>query len=69
MTSIHRDDIYRYCDLVKMNFSSAAWLHADHSALKEYLMERFQIINNYPEPQPKQLEKLIAKKLGISPMP
>ena len=67
MTSIHGDDIYRYGDLVKMNFSSTAWLRADHSALKEYLMERFQIINNYPEPQPKQLEKLIAKKLGISP--
>ena len=60
MTGTHGDDIYRYGDLVKMNFSSAAWLHADHSALKEHLMERFQVINNYPEPQPKQLEKLIA---------
>ena len=67
MTGNHGDDIYRYGDLVKMNFSSAAWLHADHSALKEHLMERFQVITNYPEPQPKQLEKLIAKKLGISP--
>jgi threonine-phosphate decarboxylase len=54
MTGNHGDDIYRYGDLVKMNFSSAAWLHADHSALKEHLMERFQVITNYQEPQPKQ---------------
>ena len=63
----HGDDIYRYDDLVKMNFSSNIYQHADLSMLKEHLMEHFDIVNNYPEPQPRSLEKLIAFKEGISP--
>jgi threonine-phosphate decarboxylase len=63
----HGDDIYRYDDLVKMNFSSNIFQHADHTALREYLMSRFHLIGNYPEPQPRTLEKLIALKEGISP--
>ena len=63
----HGDDIYRYDDLVKMNFSSNVFQHADHTALKAFLMERFDVIGNYPEPQPRSLEKLIALKEGISP--
>lgn len=63
----HGDDIYRYDDLVKMNFSSNIYQHADLSMLKEHLMEHFDIVNNYPEPQPRSLEKLIALKEGISP--
>ena len=67
MTNTHGDDIYRYDGLVKMNFSSTTWQHADHSALKAYVAEHFELVNNYPEPQPLQLERLIAGKLGISP--
>lgn len=63
----HGDDRYRYDDLVKMNFSTTIFQHADHSALKEYLMEHMDVIGNYPESQPRQLEKLIANELGISP--
>ena len=63
----HGDDRYRYDDLVKMNFSTTIYQHADHSALKEYLMEHMDVIDHYPESQPRQLEKLIALKLGISP--
>ena len=63
----HGDDRYRYDDLVKMNFSTTIYQHADYSALKEYLMEHMDVIGNYPESQPRQLEKLIALKLGISP--
>ena len=62
----HGDDIYRYEDMVKLNFSSNVYQYADHSALKEYLMEHFDVINNYPEPQPRRLEKLIALHHGIS---
>ncbi len=62
----HGDDIYQYGDLVKMNFSSTNFMHADHTALKEHLMESFDLINNYPEPQPLSLERMIAKQLGIS---
>jgi len=63
----HGDDIYRYDDLVKMNFSSNIYQHADHSKLKAYLMEHFDVLTNYPEPEPHSLEKLIALKEGISP--
>jgi threonine-phosphate decarboxylase len=63
----HGDDTYRYDDLVKMNFSSNIFQHADHSALKAHLAEHLDLINNYPAPRPRQLEKLIAQKEGISP--
>lgn len=63
----HGDDLYRYDDLVKINFSSNIFQHADHSALKAYLTEHLDVINNYPAPRPRQLEKLIAQQEGISP--
>jgi len=63
----HGDDRYRYDELVQMNFSTTIYQHADHSALKEYLMEHLDVIGHYPESQPRQLEKLIAHQLGISP--
>ena len=63
----HGDDIYRYDDLVKMNFSSNIYQHADLTALKEFLKGHFDLIANYPEPQPRSLERLIALKEGISP--
>lgn len=63
----HGDDKYRYGDLVKMNFSSNIYQHADHSALKTHLMEHFDVVGNYPEPQPRQLEQLIAQQEDISP--
>ena len=63
----HGDDIYRYDDLVKINFSSNVYQHTDLTALKEHLMSHFGIIGNYPEPYPATLEKLIALKEHISP--
>ena len=63
----HGDDIYRYDDLVKMNFSSNIFQHVDHSALKAHLLEHFDVVGNYPEPQPRQLERLIARQEDISP--
>ena len=63
----HGDDIYRYDDLVKMNFSSNIYQHADLTALKEFMKGHFDLIANYPEPQPRSLERLIALKEGISP--
>ena len=63
----HGDDIYRYDDLVKINFSTNIYQHADLTALKEFLKGRLDLIGNYPEPQPRSLEKLIALKENISP--
>ena len=63
----HGDDLHRYNDLVRFNFSSNIYQHADHSALKAHMAAHFDIVNNYPEPQPRRLERLIAQHEGISP--
>lgn len=64
----HGDDIYRYdAGMVRINFSSNIYQQADHTALQEHLKEHLDVINNYPEPQPRSLEKMIAQQLGISP--
>ena len=61
----HGDDTWRYGDAIKMNFSSNIFQRADLSELKDYLATRLDVIANYPEPEPKALEALIAEKLGI----
>ena len=63
----HGDDIYRYGDLVKINFSSNIYQHVDLTALKEHLMAHFDVVSHYPDPTPASLEKLIALKEGVSP--
>jgi threonine-phosphate decarboxylase len=63
----HGDDLYRYdADMVRMNFSSNVYPHADHTALKEHLSAHLDMIKHYPEPRTRSLEKLIALKLGLS---
>ena len=66
MTYGHGDDTYRYGDKVKMNFSSNIYQRADLTELKRYLATRLDAIGNYPEPEPRELEALIAEKLEIS---
>ena len=66
MTYGHGDDKYRYGDRIKMNFSSNIYQRADLTELKDYLATRLDAIGNYPEPEPKALEALIAEKLEIS---
>lgn len=61
----HGDDTWRYGDAIKMNFSSNIYQKADLSELKTFLASRLDVIGHYPEPEPKELEGLIAEKLGI----
>ena len=61
----HGDDTYRYGEKVKMNFSSNIYQKADLTELKQYLATRLDAIGSYPEPEPKELEELIAEKLEI----
>ena len=49
-----------------MNFSSNIYQRADLTELKDYLATRLDAIGNYPEPEPRALEDLIAEKLEIS---
>lgn len=48
-----------------MNFSSNIYQRADLTDLKDYLATRLDAIGNYPEPEPRTLEALIAEKLEI----
>ena len=65
MTYGHGDDTYRYGDQIKMNFSSNIYQRADLTELKQYLATQLDAIGNYPEPEPRALEALIAEKLEI----
>lgn len=61
----HGDDLYNYPN-IQINFSSNIWTHADLSLLKEHLSKRLDLIRNYPEPEARSLEKILAERLGIS---
>ena len=61
----HGDDTYRYGDKIKMNFSSNIYQKADLTELKDYLATRLDAIGNYPEPEARELEALIAERLDI----
>lgn len=61
----HGDDVFRYGDQIKLNFSSNVYSGADLSGLKEHLMQHFEVVGHYPEPQPHQLECLLAEWLGV----
>ena len=67
MNDGHGDDIYKYGDKVRINFSSNIFAYADLSSLKQYISEHLDIIANYPEPQPITLENKLADGLGIPP--
>ncbi len=60
----HGDDAYRYSG-IRHNFSSNIFSHADLSGLKAFLSSRLDAIGNYPEPEPRTLERLIASNCGV----
>ena len=61
----HGDDIFRYGDKIKMNFSSNVYNRADYTELKEHLMDHFEVVSHYPEPDAHSLESMIAEKLEV----
>ena len=67
MIAGHGDDIHNYDQELKVNFSSNIYQHADLEPLRQHLSERFQLLANYPEPEPRSLERLIAEHEGIDP--
>lgn len=48
-----------------MNFSSNVYSGADLSELKVHLMQHFDVVSHYPEPQPHALEEILANHLGV----
>ena len=62
----HGDDAYRYGAL-RCNFSSNISPLIDTSGLRQYLAERLEVINHYPEPSAHGLEVLLANEYHIQP--
>lgn len=61
----HGDDTYIYPG-IRSNFSSNIYPHADLTGLKAHLFRRMDLIDHYPEPEPRSLEMAIARRYGIS---
>lgn len=57
----HGDDLYRYNSQVRINFSSNICQQTDHTALKAHLANHLDLVNHYPEPQPRKLEEQLAE--------
>ena len=62
----HGDDTYRYGDKIRWNFSSCMYGQADLSALQRHLSACMDCITTYPEPEPLELEAMIAEQEGVS---
>lgn len=67
MTEGHGDDIYRYGDAVRYNFSSNILCGVDHAGLMKHLASCMAAISNYPEPEPVTLERRLAMEAGVKP--
>ena len=61
----HGDDTHDYLGM-RSNFSSNIYPNADLTGLKAHLCGKMDLIDCYPEPEPRSLEKVIARKHGIS---
>lgn len=62
----HGDDLYRYGGEVSVNFSTNIHQRVDHSGLLRYLAGRGDIYRNYPEPEPRSIEAMLAGHHGIA---
>lgn len=62
----HGDDLWRYGDKVKHNFSSNISAF-DHSRLMEYLAAQPDAVSCYPEPSPGSVETAVAAMYGVRP--
>lgn len=61
----HGDDIFRYGDKIKINFSTNIPQAVDHSGLLNHLAKAGAIFKNYPEPEPRSVEQKLAELYGI----
>lgn len=61
----HGDDIFRYCEKVKVNFSTNIHQNVDHTNLMRHLASCTRLLSNYPEPAPISVEQKLADSYNI----
>ena len=61
----HGDDIYKYRNEIKHNFSSNIYQQFNHEGTLKHLASCRNLLSAYPEPIPESLEREIASKLFI----
>ncbi len=61
----HGDDLYKYGNKIKTNFSSNIYSQFDHSGLYRHIADILTEIEHYPEPVPLSLEQELAKMHNI----
>lgn len=57
----HGDDLFRYGDKVKINFSTNIPQDVEHTELMNHLSKAGAIFKNYPEPTPRSVELKLAE--------
>lgn len=62
----HGDDFYNSQNEVKINFSSNVWHGANLEKLKDHLIEQFNKLTHYPEPDAASLKRLLARRYEIA---
>lgn len=66
MTEGHGDDIFRYGNKIRYNFSTNVYQNVDHRNLIRHIANLGDIFRNYPEPEAKSVEAILSKGLGIN---
>ena len=61
----HGDDFYNSQNEVKINFSSNVWHGANLDKLKEHLINQFDKMTCYPEPDAASLKRLLARRYEV----
>lgn len=61
----HGDDLYNQHGSVKINFSSNVWRGTNLENLKEHLINQFDKLNYYPEPDAATLKRLLARRYEV----
>ena len=63
----HGDDLFRFNGKVKINFSSNIPQKVNHDRLLDHLRRCGALVGNYPEPEPKSVERELALLHSAAP--
>ncbi|MBD5245105.1 MAG: aminotransferase class I/II-fold pyridoxal phosphate-dependent enzyme, partial [Barnesiella sp.] len=66
MVDGHGDDLFHYKEKVKINFSTNIPQTVNHDGLVTHLYRFGAVFKNYPEPEPRSVEKRLAELHGTT---